>query len=73
MKISIREIPANDPSARWFWCILRWRDGPTHYENGILPGTENGSWYNARCGYKGTPEEAFAAALKAYREEEKNG
>jgi hypothetical protein len=67
MKIELYEIDDNAPDARWFWVILKWSDKPAYDgEDKIVPGTEHGTWYNAKCGHKATFTEAAQAAEAAY-------
>lgn len=71
----------NDPTIRtpYFYCVLDWGDGPTKWhgpnsdqaEESIMPGTENGSWYNTGiCGWAVSPEAAFAEGLARFREKQ---
>lgn len=67
----------DNQETQYFYCLLDWGDGPTWWhgpnsdqeEKSIMPGTEQGSWFNTGiCGWAATPEAAFADALARYRE-----
>jgi len=70
----------NDSTIRtpYFYCVLDWGNGPTWWNGldskgpkSIMPGTENGSWYNTGiCGWCATPEAAFAEGLARFRAKE---
>lgn len=67
----------------YFYCLLAWSDNPSYhsvevlnesgefieYKDEVLPGTENGTWYNTGiCGREDTPEEAFRVCMERFRE-----
>jgi hypothetical protein len=74
-KITVNMIPDDGPLP-YSYCVLEWSDSPCLWNgidsNGpeqVMPGTENGSWFNTGiCGWEKTPEEAFLSALKRFRE-----
>ena len=67
-KVQLREIEDTMPSARWFWVVLQWSaNGKLQTGDGtIVPGSENGFWFNAACCHRSTFMEAAQQAEIAY-------
>jgi len=73
VQIEVSLVP-NKCCGQYHYVVTAWTDQPC-YQNGrdgtsiIMPGTENGCWYNTGInGYETSPEAAFAKGLKRYTE-----
>jgi len=74
-KIEISLEPDTDPENQdtpYFYIILEWSDKPATQAGVIVPGTENGCWFNTGiCGWAASPADAFVQLMirKALMEE----
>lgn len=68
LEISLTPDTSNGNETPYFYVVLEWSDKPCTLDGEIVPGSENGCWFNAGiCGWTATPMSAFCEAFNRLR------